>query len=111
MIEHHFVESRIKEHLMLAISASSWPAGLLSPRSYCNAVMEQRSHKGVTERSKHSSSKIKRQLNVRARYYSKVGEPLGCRFDVKFKNSIYTYVCLPHNLLISLSISFPMYTL
>ena len=79
MIEHHFVESRIKEHLMLAISASSWPTELLSPRSYRNAVMEQRSHKGVKESSRHSSSKIKRQLNVRARYYSKVSEPQRCK--------------------------------
>ena len=73
MIEHYFVESRIKEHLMLAINASSWATELLSPRSYHNTVVEQqRSHKDVSEKIKHSSSKMKRQLNVRARYYSKV---------------------------------------
>ena len=73
MIEHHFVESRVKEHLMIAISASSWAVELLSPRSYHIAVVEQqRSHKGMAEKTKHSSSKMKRQLNVRARYYSKV---------------------------------------
>lgn len=58
---------------MLAINASSWAAELLSPRSYHNTIVEQqRSHKGVAEKIKHSSSKMKRQLNVRARYYSKV---------------------------------------
>ena len=75
------MESRIKEHLMLAISASTCGANelLLSPRSYHNAVMEQqRSHKGVAEKTK-SSSKVKRQLNVRARFYSKVCQYL-CMF-------------------------------
>ena len=73
MIEHHFVESRIKEHLTLAINASSWAAELLSPRSYHNIIVEQqRSHNGASEKIKYSSSKMKRQLNVRARYYSKV---------------------------------------
>ena len=73
MIEHHFVESRIKEHLILAISASSWAVELLSPRSYHNAVVEhQRSHKGASEKAKHPSSKTKGQVNVRTRYYSKV---------------------------------------
>ena len=58
---------------MLAIGASTcWAELPLSPRSYHNAVMEQqRSHKGVAEKTK-PSSKVKRQLNVRARFYSKV---------------------------------------
>lgn len=69
MIEHHFVDSRIKEHLLLAVTASNWAESLLSPRSYQNSVMEQkRNHKSIVEKPR----KVKRQLNVRARYYSKV---------------------------------------
>jgi len=83
VIEHHFIESKIKEHLLLAVTASNWAELLLSPRSYHNAVIEQqRNHKSVVERTMHPS-KMKRQLNVRTRYYSKVGTD--CNIRILYK--------------------------
>ena len=89
------MESRIKEHLMLAVSANNWGTNELplSPRSYHNSVMDQqRSHKNMVEKVKASPSKIKRQLNVRARYYSKVLTAILEHFTVYY-NVVTLCVC------------------
>jgi len=75
VIEHHFVDAKVKEHLVLAITATCWGEALLSPQSYRNSVMEQqRSHKSAIDKARAAQNplKVNRQLNLRTRYYSKV---------------------------------------
>jgi len=75
IIEHNYIDAKVKEHLVLAITATCWGEALLSPQSYRNSVLEQqKSRKSAIDKARAAKSplRVSRPVNLRTRYYSKV---------------------------------------